>query len=244
MTRSHRRCRGRRRRRRAHRRPGGRRGKGARVALVSPLAARPDGELLGAGQDRGRARAGRLERRPHGRHDRRRPRLRQGERGARVVRGESAARVRSPGARGAVRRRHQASWRSVSRRGTRRRIVHAGGAATGPAHHARAVRAGRHPRAHPRIRAAGGHLARDREALHQARRPRSRRRAAPDQAGAVVLATGGMAALLGRTTNPGALSAPASRLPTRRARSSRTSSSCSSIPPRCARAARATAASS
>ena len=80
-----------------------------------------------------------------------------------------------------------------------------------------AVRAGRHPRAHPRIRAAGGHLARDpRGALRRARHPRSRRRAAPIEAGAVVLATGGMAALWERTTNPRALSAPASRLPTRR----------------------------
>ena len=127
---------------------------------------------------------------------------------------------------------------------SRRRIVHAGGAATGRriTRELSALAA-----THERIRVFEP-LAATSLVTHEGRCTglvvRARDGAPlPIRAGAVVLATGGMAALWGGPPTPGALSAPASRLPTRRARSSRTSSSCSFIPPRCARAARATASS-
>ena len=85
-----------------------------------------------------------------------------------------------------------------------RRIVHAGGVRHRAPHHARAVRQGGHARAHPGARAGlrRGALARSTAAASACSRAAATAPSCPLLARATVLATGGMAALWERTTNP------------------------------------------
>ena len=159
-------------------------------------------ELLGAGRPRRGARPGRQPRAALRRHDRRRPRRR-----ARVGGAASCATRRRPRSRTSpsLGVRFDADRHGGSRSGSRaatsaRRIVHAGGAATG----------------RRMIRQLSALVAQDEriEVLEGRRasrcrdrgRPRDRRlagrRRRRSRAAAIVLATGGAAALWSRTTNP------------------------------------------
>ena len=127
---------------------------------------------------------------------------------------------------------------------SRRRIVHAGGAATGR----RITRAlSALAATHERVRvleplAATSIATHDGRAAGLTLQPRDGEPLALS-ARAVILATGGMAALWQRTTNPRGALGRASASRARRALGSPTSSSCSSTRPRCGSTGRATASS-
>ncbi len=179
---------------------------GARVALVSRSPARRVGELLGAGRHRRGAGRRRLARAPSRGHAHRRPRAPRASRAARMLCEESPDRVRDLQALGV---RFDADRRGALALGlegghSRRRVVHAGGSATGR----RITRelsalAAQHERIEVLELTSASSLWVHDGALHRrARRGRSDGDARPLAARATVLATGGAAALWRRTSNP------------------------------------------
>ena len=147
------------------------------------------GELSGAGRRRRGGRGGRLARAARRGHAARRARALPAERGRGADRGGAGARRRPRRPRRPVRRRARARGRAFARR-----VVHAGGAATG-AVIARVLAA--RVLEHPRIRVHEGERV-ARAASPAASGPTTEVLRAP----ATLLATGGYSALWERTTNP------------------------------------------
>ena len=160
---------------------------GARVALISQLAARPVRELLGAGRPRGGARSRRHRRAPPRRHARAGRGATSAPHGARPLRGGARPRAGAGAARDLVRPFAGGSAVAVARgrphppprraRGRQRDRQARDGEALRAGHRRRPDRGAR---AHLRARAVGGrwslHRSRDRVGRHPGRRNRARDR--------------------------------------------------------------------